>query len=157
MADYEDFPPAPIGYEACRVMLTRATLTHLVELDERGRNGGRPTVCGLTRFDRFDDDSCPIPDTADLPGWGLGDSGQKGPNVEQVRCDDCYAKAVGCDCIGHRAYDCDHPGGPRYLGAPQVAPWDRADGCFGHCDPEGWYAPCRDPKPTDSPKETDRG
>jgi hypothetical protein len=24
------------------------------------------------------------------------------------------------------------------------APWDRFDGCFGHCDPEGWHAPCRD-------------
>jgi hypothetical protein len=23
------------------------------------------------------------------------------------------------------------------------APWDRADGRFGHCDPEGWHAPCR--------------
>lgn len=23
------------------------------------------------------------------------------------------------------------------------APWDRCDGCFSHCDPEGWYAPCR--------------
>ena len=24
------------------------------------------------------------------------------------------------------------------------APWcSRAGGCFGHCDPEGWFAPCR--------------
>lgn len=30
---------------------------------------------------------------------------------------------------------------PREVEAP-VAPWDRLDGCFGHCDPEGWYAPC---------------
>ena len=29
----------------------------------------------------------------------------------------------------------------REVEAP-VAPWDRLDGCFGHCDPEGWYAPC---------------
>lgn len=26
-----------------------------------------------------------------------------------------------------------------------AAPWDRADGCFGHCDPEGWWVPCRHP------------
>lgn len=26
-----------------------------------------------------------------------------------------------------------------------LAPWERPDGCFGHCEPEGWYAPCRNP------------
>lgn len=24
-----------------------------------------------------------------------------------------------------------------------LAPWFRVDGCFGHCDREGWFAPCR--------------
>lgn len=27
---------------------------------------------------------------------------------------------------------------------PCSPPWDAADGCFGHCDPEGWHRPCRD-------------
>src|SRR5699024_1235078 len=68
------FPPAPAGFVACRIILRGATLTHLVELDEHGSNGGRPTVCGLTRFDKYEN-GCPVPGTADLPGWGMGDSG----------------------------------------------------------------------------------
>ena len=84
------FPPPPAGYEACRTILTNATLTHLIELDEHGSNGGRPTVCGLTRFDDRDPDGRTIPNTAGLPGWGLGDSGVTGPGVIQIRCLDCY-------------------------------------------------------------------
>lgn len=26
-----------------------------------------------------------------------------------------------------------------------AAPWARRDGCFAHCDPEGWFAPCQMP------------
>jgi hypothetical protein len=26
-----------------------------------------------------------------------------------------------------------------------AAPWARRDGCFAHCDPEGWFSPCRVP------------
>lgn len=28
-------------------------------------------------------------------------------------------------------------------------PWGGTEGCFGHCDPEGWYAKCRRPAPTE--------
>ena len=24
-----------------------------------------------------------------------------------------------------------------------LAPWEHPHACFGHCDPEGWAAPCR--------------
>lgn len=87
------FPPAPAGFVACRVMLPSATLTHLVALDEKGSNGGRPTVCGLTRFDDRDENGRPIEGSAGLPGWGMGDSGQAGPGVDQIRCAECYAAA----------------------------------------------------------------
>lgn len=88
------FPPAPAGYVACRTTLRGATLTHLVQLDEKGSNGGRPTVCGLTRFDDRDADGRPIPGTAGLPGWGMGNSGVFGPHWKQVTCDDCYQRAA---------------------------------------------------------------
>lgn len=87
------FPPAPKGFVACRVILPHATLTHLVELDEKGSNGGRPTMCGLTRFDDRDSDGRPIPHTAGLPGWGMGDSGISGPGVDQIKCGGCYENA----------------------------------------------------------------
>lgn len=87
------FPPAPSGYVACRTMIPNATLTHLVKLDEHGSNGGRPTACGLTRFDDRDAEGRAIPGTAGLPGWGMGDSGVSGPGVTQIRCAECYAVA----------------------------------------------------------------
>jgi hypothetical protein len=86
------FPPAPNGYVACRTMRRNATLTHLVRLDEKGSNGGRPTACGLTRFDDWVDGKR-IPGTAGLGGWGMGNSGISGPNVGQLVCEDCYADA----------------------------------------------------------------
>lgn len=40
----------------------------------------------------------------------------------------------------------------------EPGPWDRPDGCFGHCDPEGWYAPCKGVKNStqnSEPSDTD--
>lgn len=31
----------------------------------------------------------------------------------------------------------------RYALKRSSAPWDDERGCFGHCDPEGWFRPCR--------------
>jgi len=91
----ERFPPAPSGYVACRVYRRNESLTHLVQLDEEGSNGGRPTVCGLTRFPKYDENGQEIDGTADLPGWGMGDSGVRGPNVAQVICGRCFDLAGG--------------------------------------------------------------
>lgn len=85
--------PDPLpGHEACRTWDGggRSQTTHLVALDEKGSNGGRPTVCGLSRFDRYSSDGRSIPGTADLPGWSMG-GGLSGPGVIQVRCPGCYA------------------------------------------------------------------
>lgn len=87
MTAFEPMPPAPAGFVACRVMGPSSLTTHLVALDEHGSNGGRPTVCGLIRFG----------EDADLPGWGMGDSGTTGPGVEQIKCEACYA-ARGLTC-----------------------------------------------------------
>jgi len=27
-----------------------------------------------------------------------------------------------------------------------ASPWDDPRACFGHCDPEGWFIPCRNPE-----------
>ena len=86
-------PKSPNGFVACRSHKRNVQTTHLVALDEHGSNGGRPTVCGLTRFDAFDADGRPIPGTAGLPGWGMGDGGISGPGVTQVPCESCYALA----------------------------------------------------------------
>lgn len=88
-------PKAPPGFEACRSMLRggRGQITHLVALDSKGSNGGRPTACGLTRFDDFTPEGRPIPNTAGLPGWGLG-GGVSGPGVEQIECGSCYSTAA---------------------------------------------------------------
>lgn len=92
-------PRAPKGYVACRVhdgtqdlwaAGAARQITHLVALDERGSNGGRPTVCGLTRFDERGTDYV-VTRPADLPGWSMGDGGVRGPLVEQVRCPECFA------------------------------------------------------------------
>jgi hypothetical protein len=89
----DPMPKAPKGYVACRVIGRAMLTTHLVALDESGSNGGRPTVCGLTRFDKRDTDGRPIYGTADLPGWGMGDSGVTGTGVAQITCDACYEGA----------------------------------------------------------------
>lgn len=58
-------PAPPTGVAACRVSDGEQKLipvgatrqvTHLVTLDADGNNGGRPTVCGLTRFDQRNDE-----------------------------------------------------------------------------------------------------
>ena len=96
-----EMPKAPVGYVACRVAdrgglipaLPVRQVTHLVELDANGRNGGRPTVCGLTRFDERDPLGMTLLRAADLPGWGMGDTGVHGPGVEQVKCPGCWDAA----------------------------------------------------------------
>lgn len=92
--DPHRIPKAPEGYVACRSMFYGGQTTHLVALDEHGSNGGRPTACGLTRFDDRTPQGDIIPKTAGLPGWGMGDSGHSGPGVKQVKCVDCYAVAA---------------------------------------------------------------
>lgn len=91
-------PTPPPGFAACRVHNGRQDLlaqgatrqtTHLVALDEKGSNGGRPTVCGLTRFDTRNDQH-EIIRPADLPGWSMG-GGVSG--VEQVECESCWTGA----------------------------------------------------------------
>lgn len=86
----DKIPKPPAGYDGCRVFTPGSLTSHLVKLDDEGRNGGRPTVCGLTRFDDRDEDGKPIPNTADLPGWGMGMSGVEGPGVEQIKCPGCW-------------------------------------------------------------------
>jgi hypothetical protein len=95
-------PKAPAGYVACRThngdqrlvpIGASIQITHLVELDELGSNGGRPTMCGLTRFDKRNE-AYEVTRPADLLGWGMGDSGVYGPNVEQVECEACYSEAA---------------------------------------------------------------
>lgn len=86
-------PKAPHGFVACRSFTGNVQTTHLVALDEHGSNGGRPTVCGLTRFDGRTPEGHVIPGSAGLPGWGMGDSGISGPGVSQVPCGECYALA----------------------------------------------------------------
>lgn len=91
---YDPMPTPPSGYAACRTYPpgdSTVQTTHLVALDEKGSNGGRPTVCGLTRFDRFEEGR-PIPGTADLPGWSMG-GGVVGPGITQIRCPDCWRRA----------------------------------------------------------------
>lgn len=82
--------PEPLpGHETCRTSSGSTQTTHLVSLDEYGSNGGRPTVCGLSRFDRYSADGRRIPGTADLPGWSMG-GGISGPGVVQIQCPGCY-------------------------------------------------------------------
>lgn len=92
-SDVHVMPKAPDGFVACRSYRKNVQRTHLVALDEEGRNGGRPTVCGLTRFNDYDEAGRAIPGTAGLPGWGMGDSGISGPGVIQVPCENCYSLA----------------------------------------------------------------
>ena len=96
-------PKPPTGYAACRVHDgTQALIaddwtvqvTHLVKLDERGSNGGRPTLCGLTRFPAYEiatDGSYGECRPADLPGWSMG-GGASGPNIKQKMCAECAVR-----------------------------------------------------------------
>lgn len=86
-AEFERMPKPPEGFEACRVG-SNPQVTHLVILDSTGSNGGRPTLCRLTRFRTRGTDGELLLD-ADLPGWSMG-GGVEGPGVRQIECDDCY-------------------------------------------------------------------
>lgn len=98
-------PDVPVGFVACRVhdgdqklLAIGATgqITHLVRLDENGSNGGRPTVCGLTRFPTSEVvDGQEVTRPPDLPGWGMGGSEVYGPGIRQERCGACYDEVVG--------------------------------------------------------------
>jgi hypothetical protein len=82
-------PEPPKGYAACRVGYS-SQVTHLVILDSKGSNGGRPTMCRLTRFPTRGADGETLL-SADLPGWSMG-GGVSGPGVKQIECPDCYAR-----------------------------------------------------------------
>ena len=83
-------PQPPAGFEACRTGYN-PQMSHLVALDAAGRNGGRPTVCGMTRFDKQDATTGELVRRADLPGWGLG-GGVAGPSIVQERCLGCWPR-----------------------------------------------------------------
>lgn len=83
-------PTPPDGFEACRVGYS-PQITHLVLADSKGSNGGRPTLCRLTRFPTLDPHTRKELLPADLPGWSMG-GGVSGPSVEQVECSECYAR-----------------------------------------------------------------
>lgn len=92
---YAPMPKAPDGFVECCVGAMRkgdnTQITHLVLLDSAGSNGGRPTMCGLTRFDTRDPHTGEVLLRADLPGWSMR-GGVMGPNVEQVECPGCWAR-----------------------------------------------------------------
>ena len=83
-------PVAPAGFITC-VTGYNPHMSHLVAVDAQGNNGGRPTVCGLTRFDQRDKTTGKLIRRADLPGWGLG-GGVSGPTVVQERCTGCWPR-----------------------------------------------------------------
>jgi hypothetical protein len=98
-------PRPPKGYATCRVhdgerklipLGAVRQITHLVTLDEQGRNMGRPTVCGLTRFDQRNEQH-EVVHPADLPGWSMG-GGVAGPGIEQVKCEPCWAATYDTSC-----------------------------------------------------------
>lgn len=82
-------PCPPEGFAACRVGYS-PQVTHLVILDSTGSNGGRPTMCRLTRFPTRGKEGETLLE-ADLPGWSMG-GGVSGPGVEQVECPACYER-----------------------------------------------------------------
>lgn len=90
-------PQPPDGWVALRVhngdqklLALGATgqVTHLLRDTGDGRSACRVTACGLFRFDTTVYGQSV---KADLPGWGIGDSGVWGPNVTQERCEACWA------------------------------------------------------------------
>ena len=85
--EYVRMPRPPRGFAACRVG-SGPQVSHLVILDSTGSNGGRPTLCRLTRFPTRGNEGEVLLD-ADLPGWSMG-GGFEGPGVQQIECDECY-------------------------------------------------------------------
>lgn len=85
-------PTPPAGFAACRVGYN-PQITHLVMLDSKGSNGGRPTMCRLTRFDTKDPHTHEVLLRADLPGWSMG-GGVSGRDVKQVECPECYSRVI---------------------------------------------------------------
>lgn len=86
-------PETPSGFAVCRAYKQGVETTHLVALDENGSNGGRPTVCGLTRLDDRDEAGRDIPNSADLSEWGMSGGSVVGPGVTYVFCKGCYSQA----------------------------------------------------------------
>lgn len=88
----ELLPVPPDGYEALRTGGDGSAslfgphhpvqITHLIR-DGKPQEG---TLCGKTLFDRGDR-------KADIPGWSRG-GGVTGPDITQVRCDDCWAEVA---------------------------------------------------------------
>ena len=89
-------PTPPKGFAACRTGWN-PQITHLVILDSAGSNGGRPTLCRLTRFPTRGKNGETLLE-ADLPGWSMG-GGVSGPGVEQIECPACYGRLaqIGAD------------------------------------------------------------
>ena len=91
-------PTAPDGFVACRTThgpggSSTVQVTHLVRLDAHGSNGGRPTMCGLTRFDKRSPDGWDVIELAAIPGWSMGAGGIFGPGITQKACDACWTAA----------------------------------------------------------------
>jgi hypothetical protein len=91
-------PTAPDGFVACRTThgpggSSTVQVTHLVRLDAHGSNGGRPTMCGLTRFDKRSPDGWDVIELAAIPGWSMGAGGISGPGITQKACDACWTAA----------------------------------------------------------------
>ena len=92
-------PTAPDGYVACRTThgpgaSSTVQVTHLVRLDDSGSNGGRPTMCGLTRFDKRSPDGWDVIELAAIPGWSMGGGGISGPGITQKACQSCWSAAA---------------------------------------------------------------
>lgn len=99
----EPMPKPPAGYAACRVGYS-PQITHLVILDSAGSNGGRPTMCRLTRFDVKDPHTRKVMVPADLPGWSMS-GGVSGPGVEQVKCEACWSRAAALAAEARKGAD----------------------------------------------------
>lgn len=83
----QPMPKPPEGFAACRTGYG-PQITHLVILDSTGSNGGRPTLCRLTRFPARGTNGETLLE-ADIAGWSMG-GGVEGPGVRQVECHVCY-------------------------------------------------------------------
>lgn len=83
--------PTPAGFKAVRSGF-EPQVNHLVILSPDGGNGGRPTMCGLTRFPQYVEGK-QIPDSSGLTGWSLG-GGVSGPKATQLDCPKCWSRAT---------------------------------------------------------------
>ena len=72
--------------------------------------------------------------------WALVPNGSE-PTERYPDCPRHPHSWVDCPGAGPEDHDPSRPS--TQPPDPASAPWDRPDGCFGHCDPEGWHAPCR--------------